>query len=525
MNEKVTLHYLIEALTKRHQMEPKDADTFVKAFFELIRRALERDKYIKIKGLGTFKRIETVTGDGEEDIVGQSRFRITFTPDVSMRDLINRPFSHFETVVLNEHTHFADMDEEDAGELPDKEEAEDISDDIPECVKPSLEPMNPEQPDMTTDKDAVVTEEDAEKAQLKYESSENVGTGIEESAQEEQLTVSSVEADVAVCEAESDEMREKEPSSAFGELSAMDEETVEQVSQVVTASDMVRNDIPKQMVTAEKIQGNSVGPDTPMEETEYAGTSIEKDDALPSEDMVPGDETVAVSEELLDQESQSDKRIDSVEQDITPHLPESVAGESDKKIQKGERRRIPWCMYATILLVGVLIGGGVIWALLSGRRYIPESLLRELISEKKMGTEISCTKALDKKKVLENTSHMDSVKQLQDSTPKKKPAKLTLPTVELPAATPEAKVVPVKKEIVPAQKRETLADTMEYTITGTLDTYTLQNGESLVKVALKYYGNKKLWPYIVRHNRKIIKNPDNVPVGTVLLIPKLSPKK
>ena len=48
MNEKLTLQYLIEALTKRHQMDPKDADAFVKAFFELIRRALERDKYIKV---------------------------------------------------------------------------------------------------------------------------------------------------------------------------------------------------------------------------------------------------------------------------------------------------------------------------------------------------------------------------------------------------------------------------------------------------------------------------------------------
>ena len=74
-------------------------------------------------------------------------------------------------------------------------------------------------------------------------------------------------------------------------------------------------------------------------------------------------------------------------------------------------------------------------------------------------------------------------------------------------------------------KRETLADTVEYQITGTQTSYTIRPGESLVRVALKFYGNKKLWPYLVKHNKSIIKNPDNVPVGTTIQIPQLTPKK
>ena len=186
-------------------------------------------------------------------------------------------------------------------------------------------------------------------------------------------------------------------------------------------------------------------------------------------------------------------------------------------------------MYATILLVGVLIGGGIIWALLSGRRYIPEALLRELISEKKVNNAILLPKSTEKKETLDTLAAMETVqadsvgRQKPDSVVKQKPVHVTLPTVS--SAAPVVKApAPVKDEKPQAVKRETLADTMEYTITGTMDTCTLQNGESLVKVALKYYGNKKLWPYIVRHNRKVIKNPDNVPVGTVLQIPKLSPK-
>lgn len=69
-----------------------------------------------------------------------------------------------------------------------------------------------------------------------------------------------------------------------------------------------------------------------------------------------------------------------------------------------------------------------------------------------------------------------------------------------------------------------MADTVEYAITGTKTTYTIRPGESLVRVAFKFYGNKKLWPYLVQHNKDIIKNADVVPVGTTIKIPELSPK-
>ena len=432
MNEKLTLQYLIEALTKRHQMDPKDADAFVKAFFELIRRALERDKYIKVKGLGTFKRIETDSRgsdeeESEERTGTQGRSRITFTPDVAMRDSINKPFAHFETVILNEHTHFEDMDEEE----------ERLSDE-------SIEQTSPDDASLT-EPETPVSEENHEENHL----SDVQGT------EEEKLPV-------------------------------VDKE----VSQIA--------DIPQ------------------------IESSVEADDASQSE----------THEEPVSQEAEKKEVVPEVVP-ATEHGSQSLSeiplDSSDKKIQKEERSKLPWCMYATILLVGVLIGGGIIWALLSGRRYIPEALLRELISEKKVNNAILLPKSTEKKETLDTLAAMETVqadsvgRQKPDSVVKQKPVHVTLPTVS--SAAPVVKApAPVKDEKPQAVKRETLADTMEYTITGTMDTYTLQNGESLVKVALKYYGNKKLWPYIVRHNRKVIKNPDNVPVGTVLQIPKLSPK-
>lgn len=480
MNEKLTLQYLIEALTKRHQMDPKDADAFVKAFFELIRRALERDKYIKVKGLGTFKRIETDSRgsdeeESEERTGTQGRSRITFTPDVAMRDSINKPFAHFETVILNEHTHFEDMDEEGEEQLPEEEKTGEASDSLLDTEK----------------QEGVGTDESVDSGALAADTGEQDLPG-EESVlkEEERLSDESIEQtspdDASLTEPETPVSEENHEENHLSDVQGTEEEKLP----VVDKEESQNADIPR------------------------IESSVEADDASQSE----------AHEEPVSQEAEKKEVVPEVVP-ATEHgsqsLTEIPLDSSDKKIQKEERSKLPWCMYATILLVGVLIGGGIIWALLSGRRYIPEALLRELISEKKVNNAILLPKSTEKKETLDTLAAMETVQA--DSVGRQKPVHVTLPTVS--SAAPVVKApAPVKDEKPQAVKRETLADTMEYTITGTMDTYTLQNGESLVKVALKYYGNKKLWPYIVRHNRKVIKNPDNVPVGTVLQIPKLSPK-
>lgn len=488
MNEKLTLQYLIEALTKRHQMDPKDADAFVKAFFELIRRALERDKYIKVKGLGTFKRIETDSRgsdeeESEERTGTQGRSRITFTPDVAMRDSINKPFAHFETVILNEHTHFEDMDEEGEEQLPEEEKTGEASDSLLDTEK----------------QEGVGTDESVDSGALAADTGEQDLPG-EESVlkEEERLSDESIEQtspdDASLTEPETPVSEENHEENHLSDVQGTEEEKLP----VVDKEESQNADIPQ------------------------IESSVEADDASQSE----------THEEPVSQEAEKKEVVPEVVP-ATEHGSQSLSeiplDSSDKKIQKEERSKLPWCMYATILLVGVLIGGGIIWALLSGRRYIPEALLRELISEKKVNNAILLPKSTEKKETLDTLAAMETVqadsvgRQKPDSVVKQKPVHVTLPTVS--SAAPVVKTpAPVKDEKPKAVKRETLADTMEYTITGTMDTYTLQNGESLVKVALKYYGNKKLWPYIVRHNRKVIKNPDNVPVGTVLQIPKLSPK-
>ena len=93
------------------------------------------------------------------------------------------------------------------------------------------------------------------------------------------------------------------------------------------------------------------------------------------------------------------------------------------------------------------------------------------------------------------------------------------PATEPKVTTIEPLATPVKNERVPS-----LADTLEYKIIGTKSLYTLQSGETIIKASVKFFGSKKYWPYIAIYNRDVIKNVDNVPVGTQIKIPELTLK-
>ena len=109
MNERLYLQNFIDLLSEKYGMDKKDADKFVKEFFLLIEEALEQDRSVKIKGFGTFKLVDVESRESVKVNTGerfqiQGYTKVSFIPDGSLRDIINKPFSHFETVVLNEKT-------------------------------------------------------------------------------------------------------------------------------------------------------------------------------------------------------------------------------------------------------------------------------------------------------------------------------------------------------------------------------------------------------------------------------------
>ena len=121
MNEKLTIQHIVDQMVAKHDMTPQEAEEFIKAFFALIEEGLEQDRYVKIKGLGTFKLIdvgsrESVNINNGERIEIQGHTKISFTPEPALKERINRPFSCFETVVLNENTVLEDTPVENGNE-------------------------------------------------------------------------------------------------------------------------------------------------------------------------------------------------------------------------------------------------------------------------------------------------------------------------------------------------------------------------------------------------------------------------
>lgn len=124
---KVTIQEVATKLTVQNGLSKKDAVNFTNKVFDFIREALERDKSVKVKGLGTFKIIdvdsrESVNVNTGERVLIEGHNKITFTPDVLMKELVNKPFSQFETIVLNEGVDFKDPSEQElAGEAAENE--------------------------------------------------------------------------------------------------------------------------------------------------------------------------------------------------------------------------------------------------------------------------------------------------------------------------------------------------------------------------------------------------------------------
>lgn len=422
MNEKLNIQDLIDTLAERHGMSKKNADSFVKEFFQLIEESLEKDKYVKIRGLGTFKLIdvgsrESVNVNTGERFEIQGHTKVSFTPEPALKDIINRPFSHFETVVLNDTTVLEDTLLEN-----DSEDDEDIetktSEQVEEKVEPTVEEKNAIAADEITVEEAVA--EEAVLAEEAMIAENTIAETLVETATEE-LTAES-----------GPEVEEEKPEKTESEA------------------------MPENIVAAEP---------------------------EPSEPVV-----------------------------------KDTADSSTMKYFIG-----------IVVFVVLLCGGAVAFM------YYPELL--DKLTAKPLVEEVadSDVKEFVTEKV-NAPAGQDNI-ALTDSIVSKDvvvPARTDTVAETVAATTPALKNTP--KENVQAQspapkkaQKKTVApfepDSVGYTIVGTETTYTIKEGETLTKVALRFYGTKALWPYIVKHNPDVIKNPDNVPYGTTIKIPKLAKKQ
>lgn len=103
---KIYLDELATELAGKNDIGQKQAKLFLKALVETIQKGIADDGLVKVKGLGTFKLIdvearESVSVNTGERVMIDGHQKLSFTPDTAMKELVNRPFSIFETVILH----------------------------------------------------------------------------------------------------------------------------------------------------------------------------------------------------------------------------------------------------------------------------------------------------------------------------------------------------------------------------------------------------------------------------------------
>ena len=161
MEKKYTLQDLAALLAERESLPLEQAEDFVRSFFELTEEGLLKDSFVKVTGFGTFKLVEVSERESVNINTGE-RFqisghnKISFTPDGTLRELVNRPFAHFTTVTLNDKTPEAALEE---AEHPLAEESTESSATSSHTPLPAPETPIASSPSCETNTTAPVEEE------------------------------------------------------------------------------------------------------------------------------------------------------------------------------------------------------------------------------------------------------------------------------------------------------------------------------------------------------------------------------
>ena len=396
MNEKINLQDFVNLFCEKQGLNKKEAELFVKTMFDLIEEALATEKYVKIKGFGTFKLTEVSSRESVDVNTGerieiQGHSKVAFTPDTTMKDLINKPFSHFETVILNEGVELEDTPTE---EEFDEQEVSDIQ---------------------------TVVEE----TPVVFEAEVPVAEEVQEQPEVEVPIVEEAVAEEAVAE---EPIAEEAASDALVEEPVVEEPVV---TEEVIEEAVVQEEPP--VVEAEKVE------ETPIVEPQP---------------------------EIIE--------------------PQTIEEEKTVTIERKKEKNINHILWGVIVVLVLIILFGAYWMFLRPSEDAEAPIIIPVAEE-----------------VVEPTAVVEEKAQVVEDT---------LETVSFIQLSEEE----LRKERVPS-----LADTLECQIVGTQAEYTLKNGETIIRASIKFFGTKKYWPYIVKHNMDILKDPDNIPAGVQLKIPKL----
>lgn len=497
---KITVTTIAEELVARNGVSREVADNFVRAIVETIEKGLREDGLVKVKGLGTFKLME-MSDRGSVDINTGERItikgyrKVSFTPDSAMKEFVNRPFAHFEPTELNEGYPAEEEQQEAVGD-------EGVVNETTDAIEPSETPLSSDiQPDKAESEEQDSPEEDA--------AASNKTTVVE--ADE----VPEVEDEVAA-------VPEEVPSPMVDEAPVEVEESevpveMQESEAVVAEEEPVEIEEEIAEIKEETVEIEEAAAETEEETVEAEEETVETEETAVDEEQV---------EAVVEEAEESKESID-IEEEAEPEAPVS------EKRQSSRRGGCGWLI--VVLLIALACGVYYLMTIdqdtLSDYGAKMEEYndmmvnpnLEEELGEG-WGEEPQVAPAPKEAHDTVNPEKEQTVVAAEPATPKVKsePQKEVAPAPQASADAKFCVVTPTESLEAKTIKDITPADTTDYIIDGTLVTHELQNGETIIQLARKYYGDKRLWPYIVKYNW--MKDYNNVAVGQMINVPVLKNK-
>ena len=504
MNKKITLQDIIESLIQKHSMERKDAEAFVKGMFDLIEDTLSTEKLVKIKGLGTFKLIDV---DSRESINVNSgeRFRIeghskiSFIPDSTLKNIINKPFSHFDTVILNDGTSLEDTDVilENPSNISSDESSEDLQEE-------------------SLDTDNFVEEsENAEEEQVNIE--ENVE---DESEISEEITAENIDNNEIKIESEEETLPISfADTSAEAEKIINDDEEVDQAENVNQAEETIQTEEFEQTFEEDYSEVEE------QVHTEPKAKEVEVVEEIAATNIINEKLTELSATEYEENETEEEKVEDNESIDKSNN-DENEEVDDDSQIEDNSKeKKYNILLYIAIILILAFAGFLYYYFNYGSSTTLdnPEPVAVDSTALKNSTDTIPDTLAVAP--VIQ-----DSVKSIKEENLKKE-SSATDKKVEANTTKPEATKKTESVKVEPKVESNSVTgssnydENISYKISGTKTTHTMKEGETIMRVALKYYGTKKLYKYILEYNKETLGEDGNkVRIGTKVKVPELKPQ-
>lgn len=486
MSDKLNHSDLSALFAKEADISGAKAENFTKAMFELIIEGLEQDGTVKINGLGTFKITDvadrsSVNVNTGEKIEIKGHKKISFTPADAIKESVNQPFAMFEPVEVDENYKDDAEGVEDAEEITTPVEIADL--------KIAEAPIT------------VVTVEEAPVEEVK------VPEVIEEEMPADDSDSVAVEP-VAV------EILPEEYAPAVVEV----EEPVE-IAEVVV-EDKQEDAESETSETEEPVADGDVVVETVADE--YDAVVASADNVLPEETVeVKVNETV--QEPVAVQERSAEP--------VMVHVPKKSAAVYEAPVQT--KKKNSKLRFNISFIIGVLAGVFVVSML--GRNHAEDVASAEPVADDnanpvvvvKTKSEPVVSDVESEENIVADETNCfpcDTVIVIENDVfdPVKTPA-VNISEVEEPKAE-EAYAFVLLEQLDAIDLRSiSVADTTLYVVEGELARHTVAADETLTRIARQYYGDKRLWPYIVKYNN--MRDPNGLCRGMELVIPRLVPKK